>query len=45
MISKLAVDREVMVYRIAGAFFFRGASTIGNVLDGICRQAQRRARG
>jgi len=38
---KLAVDREVMVYRITGAFFFGAASAIGSVLDGIA--ARRKA--
>jgi sulfate permease, SulP family len=33
--SKLAVDPEVLVYRITGAFFFGAASTVGTVLDGI----------
>ncbi len=32
---KLAVDPDVMVYRITGAFFFGAASAIGGVLDGI----------
>jgi SulP family sulfate permease len=32
---KLAVDPEVLVYRITGAFFFGAASAIGAVLDGI----------
>jgi SulP family sulfate permease len=31
----LAVDREVLVYRITGAFFFGAASAIGGVLDAI----------
>lgn len=31
----LALDRDVLVYRITGAFFFGAASAIGNVLDGI----------
>jgi SulP family sulfate permease len=31
----LAVDSDVLVYRITGAFFFGAASAIGNVLDGI----------
>lgn len=31
----LAVDRDVLVYRITGAFFFGAASAIGNVLDGV----------
>jgi SulP family sulfate permease len=38
---KLAVDREVMVYRITGAFFFGAASAIGSVLDDIA--AKRKA--
>jgi sulfate permease, SulP family len=33
--SKLAVDPDVLVYRITGAFFFGAASTVGTVLDGI----------
>jgi SulP family sulfate permease len=32
---KLAVDPDVLVYRITGAFFFGAASAIGAVLDGI----------
>ena len=32
---ELAVDREVLVYRITGAFFFGAASAIGGVLDSI----------
>jgi SulP family sulfate permease len=32
---KLAVDPDVLVYRITGAFFFGAASAIGTVLDGI----------
>ena len=32
---KLAVDPDVLVYRITGAFFFGAASAIGGVLDGI----------
>lgn len=31
----LAVDRDVLVYRITGAFFFGAASAIGSVLDDI----------
>lgn len=31
----LAVDRDVLVYRITGAFFFGAASAIGNVLEGV----------
>ena len=31
----LAVDPDVLVYRITGAFFFGAASAIGGVLDGI----------
>ncbi len=31
----LATDRDVLVYRITGAFFFGAASTVGAVLDGI----------
>jgi sulfate permease, SulP family len=33
--SGLAVDRDVLVYRITGAFFFGAASAVGTVLDGI----------
>ena len=33
--SKLAVDPEVLVYRITGAFFFGAASAVGTVLDSI----------
>lgn len=33
--SGLAVDRDVLVYRITGAFFFGAASAIGGVLDGL----------
>jgi SulP family sulfate permease len=33
--AKLAVDREVLVYRITGAFFFGAASAVGGVLDSI----------
>jgi SulP family sulfate permease len=33
--SGLAVDPDVLVYRITGAFFFGAASTVGTVLDGI----------
>ncbi|RZN11586.1 sodium-independent anion transporter [Bradyrhizobium genosp. SA-3] len=33
--SALAVDRDVLVYRITGAFFFGAASAIGGVLDGV----------
>src|ERR1700761_9640419 len=32
---ELAVDRDVMVYRITGAFLFGAATAIGSVLDGI----------
>jgi sulfate permease, SulP family len=32
---ELAVDRDVLVYRITGAFFFGAASAIGSVLDSI----------
>jgi len=31
----LAVDPDVLVYRITGAFFFGAASTVGTVLDSI----------
>jgi len=31
----LATDRDVMVYRISGAFFFGAASSVGAVLDNI----------
>jgi sulfate permease, SulP family len=33
--GELAVDRDVLVYRITGAFFFGAAAAIGGVLDGI----------
>jgi len=33
--SGLAVDPDVLVYRITGAFFFGAASAVGTVLDGI----------
>ncbi|RTE90832.1 SulP family inorganic anion transporter [Bradyrhizobium sp. LVM 105] len=33
--STLAVDRDVLVYRITGAFFFGAASAIGEVLDAV----------
>jgi sulfate permease, SulP family len=33
--AKLALDPEVLVYRITGAFFFGAASAVGTVLDGI----------
>jgi sulfate permease, SulP family len=33
--SRLAVDPDVLVYRITGAFFFGAASTVGSVLDSI----------
>jgi sulfate permease, SulP family len=33
--SGLAVDPDVLVYRITGAFFFGAASTVGSVLDAI----------
>ena len=33
--SELAVDPEVLVYRITGAFFFGAASAVGTVLDNI----------
>ena len=36
--SALAVDRDVLVYRITGAFFFGAASAIGAVLDCIADQ-------
>jgi len=32
---KFAIDPDVLVYRITGAFFFGAASAIGGVLDGI----------
>src|SRR6202012_5549205 len=31
----LAVDPDVVVYRISGAFFFGAASAVGTVLDSI----------
>jgi SulP family sulfate permease len=33
--ARLATDRDVMVYRISGAFFFGAASSVGAVLDNI----------
>jgi sulfate permease, SulP family len=33
--SSAASDREVVIYRITGAFFFGAASTVGSVLDRI----------
>ncbi|MGY4231912.1 SulP family sulfate permease [Bradyrhizobium sp. USDA 4449] len=33
--SALAVDPDVLVYRITGAFFFGAASAIGGVLEGV----------
>jgi SulP family sulfate permease len=33
--AKLSADRDVLVYRITGAFFFGAASTVGTVLDSI----------
>jgi SulP family sulfate permease len=36
----LAVDRDVLVYRITGAFFFGAASAIGGVLDAIADRRQ-----
>jgi sulfate permease, SulP family len=33
--SRLAVDPEVLVYRITGAFFLGAASAVGTVLDSI----------
>src|SRR6201996_8510137 len=35
---ELAIDPDVLVYRITGAFFFGAASAIGSVLDGIADQ-------
>ncbi len=32
--SALAVDPDILIYRITGAFFFGAASAIGSVLDG-----------
>jgi SulP family sulfate permease len=32
---KLSADKDVLVYRITGAFFFGAASTVGTVLDSI----------
>ncbi|HEY0440896.1 MAG TPA: SulP family inorganic anion transporter, partial [Xanthobacteraceae bacterium] len=34
----LATDRDVVVYRITGAFFFAAASTVGAVLDQIAER-------
>jgi len=36
--SGLAVDRDLLVYRITGAFFFGAAPAIGSVLDGIAEK-------
>ena len=33
--AKLSADKDVLVYRITGAFFFGAASTVGTVLDSI----------
>jgi SulP family sulfate permease len=33
--SRLSSDKDVLVYRITGAFFFGAASTVGTVLDSI----------
>ena len=33
--AKLGADRDVLIYRIRGAFFFGAASTVGTVLDSI----------
>jgi SulP family sulfate permease len=33
--ARLAADRDVLVYRITGAFFFGAASAVGTVLDGF----------
>jgi SulP family sulfate permease len=33
--SGLSADKDVLVYRITGAFFFGAASTVGTVLDSI----------
>ena len=33
--SALAIDPDVLVYRITGAFFFGAASAIGGVLEGV----------
>ncbi|CCE06410.1 putative sulfate transporter with a STAS domain (C-terminal) [Bradyrhizobium sp. STM 3843] len=32
---KLGADKDVLIYRITGAFFFGAASTVGSVLDSI----------
>jgi sulfate permease, SulP family len=40
--AELAVDPEVLVYCITGAFFFGAASAVGTVLDGI---ADKRSKG
>jgi SulP family sulfate permease len=34
----LSADKDVLVYRITGAFFFGAASTVGSVLDSIADQ-------
>jgi sulfate permease, SulP family len=36
--AKLGADKDVLVYRITGAFFFGAASTVGTVLDSIADQ-------
>jgi sulfate permease, SulP family len=36
--ARLAVDPDVLVYRITGAFFFGAASAIGTALDGIAEK-------
>jgi SulP family sulfate permease len=36
--AKLAVDPEVLVYRITGAFFFGAASAIGAALEGVAEK-------
>ncbi len=33
--ERTAVDRDIMIYRISGAFFFGAAASIGSVLDRI----------
>ena len=38
MIPRSRADRDVLVYRITGAFFFGAASAVGAVLDSIADQ-------
>ncbi|MBB3930364.1 SulP family sulfate permease [Kaistia hirudinis] len=36
--SAMATDKDIIVYRITGAFFFAAASSVGSVLDSIADQ-------